>query len=499
MKYFFNSFLSLTLLFSALLSISCSSDSMDSAHSKNDNNYATGAAEYDEIKNTGGEEYDSFEDNPFVETSKEATSTFSIDVDTASYSNIRRFINSGELPPKDAVRIEEMINYFSYDYPEPENDDPFSVTREVSDCPWNSENKLMMVGLQAKKIKNENLPASNLVFLIDTSGSMSDSNKLPLLREAFKLMTENLREKDSVAIVTYAGSAGVALESTSGNEKQKIIDAISDLNSGGSTAGAEGIEKAYEIAKANFNSDGNNRVILATDGDFNVGPSSDNALVEIIEKKREEGIFLTVLGFGMGNYKDSKMEKLADKGNGNYFYIDTLAEGKKALVTEMGSTFHTIAKDVKLQLHFNPERVQKYRLIGYENRVLDNDDFDDDTKDAGELGAGHSVTAFYEVVLNGESDADFAELEMRYKKPDEDESRHLKFEIENSAMRSTMSPNFKFASSVAEFGLILRDSPHKKDASFISVIERAKESVGADLNGYREEFIELVEKVEKLK
>ncbi|MFN4151730.1 MAG: vWA domain-containing protein, partial [Candidatus Sericytochromatia bacterium] len=388
------------------------------------------------------EEYDRIYENPFLEVLKNPLSTFSIDVDTASYANLRRFIKSNSVPPKDAVRIEEMINYFSYNYPQPEGKDPFSINVNISDCPWKAENKLLHIGLQGKKIDVSKLPPSNIVFLIDTSGSMSDENKLPLLKESFKLLVNQMRENDKVSIVTYAGSAGVVLEPTSGDKKEKIIEALDRLESGGSTAGGEGIELAYKVAEENLKANGNNRVVLATDGDFNVGPSSDGELVRMIEEKRKKGVFLSVLGLGMGNYKDSKMEQLADKGNGNYGYIDTLSEAKKIFVKQMGGTLFTIAKDVKLQLEFNPTKVKSYRLIGYENRVMRNEDFNDDKKDAGELGSGHSVTALYEVVpadgkdiktelkyqdikIKPESKVsdEFMTVKFRYKAPNEDTSK----------------------------------------------------------------------------
>ncbi|MBN2441664.1 MAG: von Willebrand factor type A domain-containing protein, partial [Spirochaetales bacterium] len=351
------------------------------------------------------EEYDRIYENEFLKTIKNPLSTFSIDVDTASYSNMRRFLSYGSLPYKDSVRIEEFINYFTYDYPEPQSDVPFSSTVEVSDCPWALDHKLLHIGLQAKKISMEKLPANNLVFLLDVSGSMSDPNKLPLLKASLNLLVNEMRDKDSIAIVVYAGAAGLVLKPTSGMHKKEIMSAFNELEAGGSTAGGAGIKLAYKVAKENFNKQGNNRVILATDGDFNVGASSDAALIRLIEEEREHGIFLTVLGFGMGNYKDSKMEQLADKGNGNYAYIDNLTEAKKVLVHEMGGTLVTIAKDVKIQIEFNPAMVDSYRLIGYENRILAAEDFADDKKDAGELGAGHTVTALYELIMKTSGEA----------------------------------------------------------------------------------------------
>lgn len=472
--------------------------------------------------NFNTEDYDRIYENEFLSVTDNPLSTFSIDVDAASYSNVRRFINNSQLPPADAVRIEEMINYFSYDYPEPEGDDPFSINMEISECPWNKNNKLVHIGLQAKKISTDNLPPSNIVFLIDVSGSMQSPNKLPLLKSAYKLLTNELRENDKVAIVVYAGAAGLVLPSTSGMNKEKIIGAIEQLYAGGSTAGSAGIKLAYETAKENFIEGGNNRVVLATDGDFNIGPSSDSELVRLIEEKREEGIFLTVLGFGMGNYKDSKMEKLADKGNGNYAYIDNILEAKKVLVNEFGGTLFTIAKDVKIQVEFNPAEVKGYRLVGYENRMLNKEDFNDDTKDAGELGAGHTVTALYEIISpdsdyefpsvddlkyqkenKAESNYDSGELltvKFRYKKPDENTSRLIIKVLENDDQDlDETSDNFRFSAAVAEFGMLLRDSEFKANSSFESVKSLAKNSLGEDKFGYRLEFLQLVEKANLLK
>ena len=460
------------------------------------------------------EDYDRIYDNEFKTAANTPLSTFSIDVDSASYANLRRFLNSNTLPPKDAVRIEEMINYFTYDYPQPKGNAPFSIITEVSKCPWNKENNLVMIGLQGKKIKIDKLPPNNLVFLLDVSGSMSSPNKLPLLKSAFKLLTKQLRSEDRVSIVVYAGAAGLVLDSTSGNQKEKILSAIEKLNAGGSTAGGAGIKLAYKIAKENLISNGNNRIIIATDGDFNIGQSSDSALVRMIEEKRNDGIFLTVLGFGMGNYKDNKMEKLADKGNGNYAYIDDIMEAKKVLVNELGATLFTIAKDVKLQIEFNPAEVKAYRLIGYENRILAKEDFNDDKKDAGELGAGHSVTAFYEIVP-ADSTQTFAKVDdlkyqktkinkskelltvkLRYKKPKENKSRLITKIVKKDDVRNKMSENCSFASAVAEFGMLLRDSKYKGNASLKTVLHRARNSKGKDYDGYRAEFIRLVERAE---
>ena len=391
------------------------------------------------------ENYEIIYENSFLSPLMSPLSTFSIDVDAAAYSNVRRYINSGYLPPKNAVRIEELINYFDYDYPQPESDLPFSFTTEVSSCPWNQNTKLVHIGLQGKKMETKELPPNNLVFLLDVSGSMNYPNKLPLVKSSIKLLVKQLRQSDKVSIVVYAGAAGLVLDATSGADKRKIYDALDALSAGGSTAGGAGIELAYKIAKENYIENGNNRVILATDGDFNVGISSDGELVDLIEEKRDDGIFLTVLGFGTGNYQDAKMQKLADKGNGNHAYIDNINEAKKVLVNEMNATLLTIAKDVKLQIEFNPAKVISYRLIGYENRILQAEDFDNDKKDAGELGAGHTVTALYEIVphnsevpqnrnehlkyqtvgLNEEAynSNELFTIKFRYKEPDSDTSK----------------------------------------------------------------------------
>ncbi|MDF2771625.1 MAG: hypothetical protein K0S86_1119 [Geminicoccaceae bacterium] len=465
-----------------------------------------------EPANTEG--YDAIAENPFIATSVAPRSTFSIDVDHASYSNVRRFLRTGQLPPRDAVRIEELINYFPYELPAPMGDDPVSITTEVAAAPWNPEHKLVRVGLRGRPIAAEALPPNNLVFLIDVSGSMTPPNKLPLLKSAFRLLVNELRPQDRVALVVYAGSAGLVLPPTPGDQKERILQAIDTLEAGGSTAGGAGIRLAYDIAKATFMPNGNNRVILATDGDFNVGVSSDAEMVDLIEERREQGTFLTVLGFGTGNVKDSKMEKLADKGNGNYAYVDDLQEARKVLVTEMGATLLTVAKDVKLQLEFNPTRVAAYRLIGYENRLLRDEDFKDDRKDAGDLGAGHSVTALYEIIPPGARDtgavrrpdalrytrearlaaaASTSELlfvKLRYKPPTAKQSRELTHVVAD-AVTPTPSVDFAFATAVAEFGMVLRDSPHKGAGSMDSVIARASRVGQADPFGYRDEFVRL--------
>lgn len=471
---------------------------------------------YNTPNNTEG--YDKITENPFLRVKENPLSTFSIDVDAASYSNIRRFINNGQLPPADAVRIEEMINYFSYQYPQPTDDKPFGITTEMATCPWNKKHALAMVGLQGKKVATENLPASNLVFLIDVSGSMNEANKLPLVQASLKMLATQLRAEDKVAIVVYAGSAGLVLPSTTGDNVTAIKEAIDKLSAGGSTAGGAGIQLAYKVAKDNFVKEGNNRVILCTDGDFNVGLSSDDALEGLIEQERKSGVFLTVLGFGMGNYQDSKMQKLADKGNGNHAYIDGINEAKKVLINEFGGTLFTIAKDVKLQIEFNPAQVKSYRLIGYENRMLAKEDFNNDQKDAGELGSGHTVTALYEIVpaSNKEDDTETVDalryqtpekektstafgkelmnIKLRYKKPDEDNSALIEHPVmaQYGNIENT-SENCRFVTAVAGFGMLLRNSNFKGNAGYDMILSLARKSVGADEQGYRKEFVQMVE------
>ena len=461
------------------------------------------------------ESYSRLEDNPFLEAKQNPLSTFSIDVDTASYANVRRLLTSGTRPPKDAVRIEELVNYFPYRYPAPEGDSPFAVHAETMPCPWNPEHRLVKLGLKGRELETKTRPAANLVFLLDVSGSMSDSNKLPLLKSALKLLVSQLRDDDRVAIVVYAGASGLALPSTPGSQKPTILAALEELNAGGSTNGAAGIQLAYRTAAENFRPGGINRVILATDGDFNVGTSSEGELTRLIEEKAKTGVFLTVLGLGMGNYKDSMLEKLADKGNGNYAYLDTMQEARKVLVEQAAGTLVTIAKDVKLQLEFNPARVQAYRLIGYENRLLRSEDFNDDQKDAGDLGAGHTVTALYEVVPVGEhvelpmvdarkyqkpsatmeASTELLTVKVRYKSPDGSTSRLSSFPIPDAAPGQP-TPAAKFAAAVAEFVMLLRDSPHKGRSSWGEVLELASGSVGDD--PYRREFLELVKEAQAL-
>lgn len=457
------------------------------------------------------ESYAVIQENDFESTSTSPLSTFSIDVDKASYSNIRRMINSGTFIEPDAVKIEEMVNYFNYNYAQPTDEHPFSINTEVIETPWHKDTQLVRIGLQGKTYKNEELPASNLTFLIDVSGSMSSQNKLPLLKSAFKLLVNQLREKDKVSIVVYAGAAGVILEPTSGNQKDRILKALDNLEAGGSTAGGQGIELAYKLAEKHFKKNRNNRVILATDGDFNVGASSDKAMEKLIEEKRKSGVFLSVLGFGYGNYKDSKLEILADKGNGNHAYIDNMQEAQKVFGKEFGGTLFTIAKDVKIQVEFNPKKVQGYRLIGYENRLLNDEDFVDDTKDAGELGSGHTVTALYEVVpvgvkteyLKNIPDLKYTKtkntdnyndelftVKFRYKKPDGEKSIEMVHVRDTRLSEPTEDMNF--AAAVALYGLKLRHSKYDNKADLSLVLELAENGRGEDKEGYRAEFLRLV-------
>ncbi len=467
------------------------------------------------------ETYDRIVDNPFLDVRQNPLSTFSIDVDTASYANVRRFLNQGALPPKDAVRIEELINYFKYLYAPPADDAPFAVHAAIAGCPWKPEHRLLRVALKGREIDFNNRPASNLVFLIDVSGSMDEPNKLPLLKASLRLLVDRLSENDRVAMVVYAGSSGLVLPSTSGERQAVITSALEQLQAGGSTNGGEGIQLAYDTARQNFIRGGSNRVILCTDGDFNVGVTDQGSLTRLIEDQAKSGVFLSVLGFGTGNYQDSTMEKLADQGNGNYGYIDNLDEARKTLVEQAGGTLVTIAKDVKLQLEFNPQQVVAYRLIGYENRLLRDEDFNDDTKDAGEIGAGHTVTAFYELVpaggetptasidplkyqqtvqpteaaQNGES----LTLKLRYKQPDGAESKLLTHVVKDAGVKFSAADNdLQFAAAVAGFGLLLRDSPYKGNLTYAGVLELASAARGSDKEGYRAEFIDLVKKAQAI-
>lgn len=467
------------------------------------------------------EAYDHIESNSFKSVKKEPLSTLSIDVDRASYSNVRRFINDGQMPPADAVRIEELINYFTYDYDPPDGSSPLKVTTTYTTCPWDEKHNLVHIGLKSKDIDMAEAPANNLVFLLDVSGSMNDPNKLPLLKKGLSLLVNEMRPNDKVAIVVYAGAAGVVLEPTSGKHKEEILTALENLSAGGSTAGGAGIKLAYKLAKENFMDKGNNRVILATDGDFNIGASSDGEMVELIESKRKDGIFLTVLGFGTGNLKDSKMEKLADHGNGNYAYIDNILEAKKTLVNEMGGTLVTVAKDVKFQLEFNPAHVKEYRLIGYENRLLNVEDFNDDKKDAGELGAGHCVTAIYEIIPAGSSEShtdidplkyqnehepetaslsdELLTVKVRYKLPKEDQSTKLEIPVTAKKIDFTKTnEDVRFSVAVAAYGMVLRDSEHKGSSSYKMIMDIARDAKGEDRDGYRAAFIQMVDMTQLL-
>ena len=465
------------------------------------------------------ESYGHFVENVFLSPDDNPLSTFSIDVDRASWANVRRFIEQGTVPPIDAVRIEELINYFPYAYDDPRDEQPFAVTTELARAPWATQHLVLRIGLQAKRIPVESLPPSNLVLLVDVSGSMQSADKLPLLKQAMGLLVDAMREQDRVAIVAYAGAAGLVLPSTGGDRKDEIMKAIHALEAGGSTAGGEGLRLAYRVARENFREAGNNRVILASDGDFNVGESSDAAMIRLIEEQRGDGIFLTVLGFGTGNLKDSKMEAIADHGNGNYAYIDGLAEARKVLVHEMGGTLLAVAKDVKLQVEFNPAHVQAYRLIGYENRLLAAEDFNDDAKDAGELGAGHTVTALYEIVPVGvrsgveirgvdslrytrpavtanRGDGELGFVKLRFKQPTSEQSQVLTHTIAHKLAEPSI--DFMFASAVASFGMILRESEHRGSATIEQVIALATDGMGQDEGGYRSAFVRAVEQFSAL-
>ncbi len=466
------------------------------------------------------ERYDHIQENPFLASQQNPLSTFSIDVDTASYSNMRRFLNQGNLPPKDSVRIEELVNYFSYDYPNPEGELPFSTVTEIAPCPWKKENLLLHIGIQGDRMVPSEVPPCNLVFLMDVSGSMSSANKLPLLKTGLGMLVNQMRKQDRVAIVVYAGAAGLVLPATPGNQKDTIMSALGRLQSGGSTNGGAGIELAYKVAQENFRPGGINRIILATDGDFNIGTNDQGSLIRLIEEKRETGVFLTILGLGMWNLNDSMMEQLADKGNGNYAYIDTIAEAKKVLVDELSSTLVPIAKDVKIQIEFNPRYVDSYRLIGYENRLLRAEDFNDDKKDAGEIGAGHTVTALYEIVPTGGnstargvdplkyqesqslSESSFGDelltLKIRYKEPQESTSKLISTVITREQIHENTSSSFRFSASVASFGMLLRGSKYKGLADMDMVKNLAKGASGDDSFGYRREFVQLVEAAQAL-
>ncbi|HEX2080839.1 MAG TPA: VWA domain-containing protein [Longimicrobium sp.] len=466
------------------------------------------------------EEYAYIAENDFRDASTAPLSTFAIDVDRASYANVRRFINEGRLPPADAVRIEELINYFDYDDPDPTGEHPFAVRTEVAPAPWNPAHRLVRIGIQGRRMEQEELPPSNLVFLVDVSGSMDEPAKLPLVKRALSRLVEELRDEDRVGMVVYAGAAGVVLEPTSGADRREILRALDDLEAGGSTAGGEGIRLAYRLARDAFIRGGNNRVILATDGDFNVGVSSEGELVRLIQQEREDGIFLTVLGFGTGNYKDSRMEALADHGNGNYAYVDGEDEAEKVLVREMGGTLFTIAKDVKVQVEFNPAQVDSYRLIGYENRVMAAEDFNDDRRDAGELGAGHTVTALYEVVpagggggrprvdplryqdrrpRAGSGSGELMTVKLRYKDPDGGESRLIERAVrDGGGLLDEASDDFRFAAAVAQWGMLLRGSAHVGESSYGNVLQLARGALGRDPHGDRAGFVRLVQSSRRL-
>ncbi|TGE26702.1 vWA domain-containing protein [Hymenobacter metallicola] len=466
-----------------------------------------------------GESYASIKENSFHSAQKEPLSTFSIDVDAASYANVRRFLNQGQRPPQDAVRVEEMLNYFHYNYPQPSGPDPVSITTELAVCPWNPAHQLLHVALQGRQVSTEKLPPANLVFLVDVSGSMDEPDKLPLVQAGLRQLVRELRPQDKVALVVYAGAAGLVLPPTPGNRQADILGAIDRLSAGGSTAGGAGLRLAYQVAREQFRKEGNNRVILATDGDFNVGESSDDAMERLITEERESGVFLTVLGVGQGNYQDSKMERLADKGNGNYAYLDNLDEARRVLVRQFGGTLFTLAKDVKLQLEFNPARVQQYRLLGYENRALAAEDFNNDRKDAGELGAGHTVTALYELIPPGAptgidplkyqpnptpaqpapTATDLMTVKLRYKEPQGHTSQLLERTLRGPAVPITQaSENLRFAAAVAQFGMLLRQSDHRGTATYRSTEQLAQAARGTDADGYRAEFVRLVKLAEGL-
>ncbi len=502
----------------------------DSARSANARHFKSGSAAAphgakDELEaefNT--EEYDSIQENQFLSAKDNPLSTFSVDVDTASYANVRRMLKGNQMPPAGAVRIEEFINYFDYEYPQPDDNQPFSVTVDVANCPWKPNHQLARIGLKGVEIEASQRPAANLVFLLDVSGSMNDGNKLPLVKQAMKLLAERLNEQDRVSIVVYAGSSGLVMPPTPGHDRGEILGALERLSAGGSTNGGEGIELAYDLAERGFIQGGINRVILCSDGDFNVGITNRSDLVDLIQDKAKGGVQLTVLGFGMGNFKDATMEQLADKGNGNYGYVDTMREARKLLVEEMTGTLITIAKDVKIQVDFNPAQVAAYRLIGYENRMLAAEDFRDDTKDAGEIGAGHTVTALYELQLVDSSEEQVSgtveptkyqqsrelseesesnelfTVRLRYKKPDATESQEFRVAAEANIAEFEAAPSdFRFVSAVAMFGLVLRDSQFKGDASLELVKSIAAESTGQDHRGYRREFLELVDSTKRLR
>ncbi len=494
----------------------CGGDGTGISYSRNAESLHQGPESDQLLEPINREAYDSIVENEFLDTLQNPMSTFSIDVDTASYANVRRIVNEGRLPPRGAVRLEEFINYFDYDYPHPTDEHPFSVNLDLAQCPWNERHQLLRVALKGREIETANRPASNIVFLLDVSGSMKAQNKLPLVQSSMRLLVDQLKSDDRIAIVVYAGASGVVLPSTSVNEKQKILDAIDRLQAGGSTNGAAGIELAYQIASGNMLKNGTNRVVLCTDGDFNVGTTSQSNLVDLITEKAKSNVFLSVFGFGTGNYQDSTMEKLADKGNGNYGYIDSMLESHKTFVRELGANLITIAKDVKIQIDFNPAHVAAYRLLGYENRRLANEDFKDDSKDAGEIGAGHTVTAFYEIVPAGvesqartTTESEFVTsvikdgnedtalvMALRYKQPDSNISNEFKIQFNNPVVQhfSETAADFQFAAAVVVYGMLLRDSKFLGTADLDWVVSTAKSNCGADEDGYRADFVQIAKK-----
>ncbi len=505
----------LIALFSACAAPKSAQDLSPTEYFTQMNGVASECAPTEGFPDMNTEEYAYREENRFLSVANNPLSTFSADVDTASYANVRRMLTDGSGVVPDAVRIEEMVNYFHYDYPSPTDGSPFSVTTEIAPCPWNENTQLLLIGLQAVSPKTETLPASNLVFLIDVSGSMDEADKLPLVKRAFLLLTENLRAEDRISIVTYASSDSVVLSGASGADKKTIMDAIENLTAGGSTAGSKGITTAYALARENFIEDGNNRIILATDGDLNVGVTSEGELTRLVEKEREDGVFLSVMGFGTGNYKDNKLEALADNGNGNYSYIDSALEAKKVLIEEMGGTLFTVAKDVKLQIEFNPAIVKGYRLIGYENRLLNAEDFEDDTKDAGEIGAGHRVTALYEIAKTDSAQpidgvdlkyqqsqpansAEWLTVNIRYKEPTGTESQRITRPVDNSAVTQTMSRNMTLASAVAQFGMLLSESKYAGTATYATVEAQLKAIEGITEDPYTDELLYLVRQASRL-
>ncbi|MDT0691150.1 VWA domain-containing protein [Salegentibacter sp. F188] len=494
------------LIFFSLIQFSCETELPEQTETTGRNQYLNNALNGGDYFDPGevslpGDSYNEYEENQFIYTAEEPVSTFSIDADGASYGNVRRFImQENQLPPKGAIRTEELINYFDLDYNFDNDPHPIALNGEVSRSPWNNANKLVRIGIKAKPIEKENLPPSNFVFLIDVSGSMGSEDKLQLLKNGFKYFVDELDDNDKVALVTYAGSAGVILESTPGSEKQKIKSAIDQLGAGGSTAGAEGIVTAYKIAQENFIENGNNRVVIGTDGDFNVGISSQEDLISLIEEKRESGVFITVLGVGRGNLNDAALEQIANNGNGTYEYIDNLEQLRKVFIYDYNK-FYTVAKDVKIQIDFNPKVVEAYRLIGYENRVLEEEDFEDDEKDAGEIGAGQNITALYEIIPAHNPDISLAALavDFRYKNPDSDTSIPIQLEIFDEGNSFDQSSDYlKFTASVASFSMLLSDSQFKGTSSYDKILQWLSATNLRDEHGFKAEFKQIVEKARSL-